>query len=187
MEAKQALINGIDVEALGALAQGVAADPSKGLAGFEVVTSWKGGTRSDTRVESWRLGEKRMSRDFTLRTDEPLELLGGNTAPNPQEMLMAAFNACMTVGYVAGCALAGVELRSLSIRTEGQLDLRGFLGLDASVAPGYEKLRSIVSIDADAPEHVLREIHETVLRTSPNRWNITRPVKHEAELHVVGR
>lgn len=187
MEAKQALINGIDTDALRVIAQDVAADPTKGIAAFEVVTSWKGGTRSDTRVESWQLGARRMSRDFTLRSDEPHELLGGNTAPNPQEMLMAAFNACMTVGYVAGCALAGIELRSLSIRTEGRLDLRGFLGLDAGIAPGYETLRSVVAIDADAPAEALREIHETVLRTSPNRWNITRPVKHEAELRIVGR
>ena len=51
---------------------------------------------------------------------------------------MAAFNACITVGYVAGAALKGIKLESLEIRTKGQLDLRGFLGLDDTVPPGYE-------------------------------------------------
>ena len=52
---------------------------------------------------------------------------------------MAAFNACITVGYVAGAALKGINLENLEIRTRGQLDLRGFLGLSDQVAPGYER------------------------------------------------
>ena len=38
------------------------------------------------------------------------ELLGQNSAPNPQELLMTALNACITVGYVAGAAVKGVTL-----------------------------------------------------------------------------
>ena len=37
---------------------------------------------------------------------------------------MAAVNACMTVGYVAGAALKGITLTKLEIRTKGTLDLR---------------------------------------------------------------
>ncbi|MGC7358423.1 OsmC family protein, partial [Mycobacteroides abscessus subsp. massiliense] len=68
-----------------------------------------------------------------MEADEPPELLGGNTAPNPQELLMAALNACMSVGYAAVAATMGVTVRSLEIETTGELDLRGFLGLDANV------------------------------------------------------
>ena len=54
---------------------------------------------------------------------------------------MAAFNACMTVGYVAGAALKGITLDRLEIRTKRQLDLRGFLGLSDSVAAGLRSDR----------------------------------------------
>ena len=50
---------------------------------------------------------------------------------------MAAFNACITVGYVAGAAIRGITLDSLEIRTRGKLDLRGFLGLSDEVPAGY--------------------------------------------------
>ena len=51
---------------------------------------------------------------------------------------MAAFNACITVGYVAGASLSGIKLDTLEIKTRGELDLRGFLGLSDQVPPGYE-------------------------------------------------
>ena len=54
---------------------------------------------------------------------------------------MAAFNACITVGYVAGARSKGIKLESLEIETRGELDLRGFLGLSDAVAPGYENDR----------------------------------------------
>ena len=185
MTTTPATMNGIDTAALDEIAGRVAADPREGLVRFEVSTAWSGGTRSETRVAAWELGGKRMPRDFAVGSDEPLELLGTNTAPNPQELLMAALNACMTVGYVAGCSVQGIELRSLRLQTSGELDLRGFLGLDPGVPPGYASLRTVVRIDADAPPERLREIHETVLRTSPNRWNLGQPVRMESEL-VIG-
>jgi hypothetical protein len=46
---------------------------------------------------------------------------------NPQENLIAALNACLTVGYVAQCAVRGITLESLAIETNGEMDLRGYL------------------------------------------------------------
>ena len=71
---------------------------------------------------------------FAFDIDEPEELGGGNAFANPQEHLLAALNACMTVGYVAQCSVRGIKLESLSIETEGDIDLRGFLGIDPAVA-----------------------------------------------------
>lgn len=68
-----------------------------------------------------------------MAVDEPFELLGENTAPNPQEYLMTALNTCVTVGYVAGAAVRGIMLETLEIKTKGELDLRGFLGIDDTV------------------------------------------------------
>jgi len=123
-------------------------------------------------------------RAFAIDADEPFELLGRNTAPNPQELLMAALNACMTVGYVAVAATMGVSLEKLQIETAGQLDLRGFLGVDASVSPGYETIRYVVRIKGNGTPEQFRQIHETVMKTSPNYFNLTRPVRLIAGLVV---
>jgi hypothetical protein len=99
-------------------------------------------------------------------------------------MLMGALNACMLVGYVAGCSLKGIELEKVEIASEGELDLRGFLGIDDEVKPGYEEIRYTVRIKGNGTPDQYREIHETVMATSPNYWNLSRPVKLDAKLVV---
>jgi len=177
-------VNGLDVAALIDVIKQITADPTKGKARFRVQSEWKGQTLSETRVESYTLDGETISRRFGIMIDEPYELLGSNTAPNPQEMLMAALNACMTVGYVAGAAVKGITLDLLMIETSGELDLRGFLGIDPSVPAGYETIKYTVRIKGNGTEAQFQEIHETVMQTSPNYFNIARPIRLEAVLKV---
>jgi uncharacterized OsmC-like protein len=181
---KNAPVNGLDLEALGEVVEAIEKDSSKGVVGFDVTTRWKGQTRSETTVDGFTLAGERITRSHTIVADEPFELLGADSAPNPQELLMAAFNACITVGYVAGAALKGINLESLEIKTRGQLDLRGFLGLSDAVAPGYENIDYVVSIKGDGSPEDFAEIHETVMKTSPNYFNMSRPIKMNGSLRV---
>ena len=97
---------------------------------------------------------------------------------------MAAFNACITVGYVAGAAVRGIKLDSVEIVTRGQLDLRGFLGLSEHIVPGYEKLEYEVTIKGDGSPSDFEEIHANVIRTSPNYFNLSRPIRLSGTLSV---
>ena len=177
-------VNGIDVAALTDVIRDVAADPAKGAVQFHVTTAWQGQTRSRTTVESYRLGGQDIPRRFQTVIDEPLELLGTNTAPNPQETLMAALNACMMVGYVVGAAVEGITLEKVEIETRGELDLRGFLGIDPTVRPGYESMQYTVRIKGDGTPEQFAKIHDTVRRTSPNYFNIAQPIRLDATLVV---
>ncbi len=177
-------VNGIDVDALHEVIRDIERDPAKGIVEFRVKSQWQGQTRSRARIDSYTIGGQRVDRSFSIDVDEPFELLGGNTAANPQEMLMTALNACVMVGYVAGAAVKGIRLDRLEIETRGQLDLRGFLGIDESVLPGYETIHYVVRIKANGTPAQLREIHETVMKTSPNYFNLARPVRIDAELRV---
>ena len=176
--------NGIDLQALAEVIREVEADPSKGMVGFRVTSAWMGQTQSRATVDSYTLAGQEVARHFTMDVDEPLELLGTDTAPNPQEMLMAALNACVMVGYVAGAAVNGITLSKLEIETHGELDLRGFLGLDPNVKPGYDRLHYVVRIKGDGTAQQFQEIHDTVMKTSPNYFNIANPVSIQATLEV---
>src|SRR5215831_158475 len=103
----QSRVNGLDMESLGQLVEEVKNDPAKGFVRFKVASSWKGQTRSESRVQSYFMNGKEIPRRFSITADEPPELLGENTAPNPQELLMSAFNACIMVGYVATASVMG--------------------------------------------------------------------------------
>ncbi|MGB7157023.1 MAG: OsmC family protein [Tepidisphaeraceae bacterium] len=179
------VFNGVDAARLEQLAQGCANNPRNASVKFAVTTHWTGGTTSTSRVAGYELAGRTIPRSFAIVSDEPQELCGSNAAPNPQELLMASLSACMMVGYVAGATLAGIKLESLVIETGGKLDLRGFLGLDAAVKPGYaDGLHYVVRIKGDAAPEQFQRIHETVMATSPNRWNVSNPIRLTSELVV---
>jgi uncharacterized OsmC-like protein len=182
---KNPRVNGLDLPALGEVVEAVEQDASKAVVGFAVTTRWTGQTRSETVVDHFTMGGERITRSHKIVADEPCQLLGQDSAPNPQELLMAAFNACITVGYVAGAALKGINLESLEIRTRGELDLRGFLGLSDTVAPGYEAIDYEVRIKGDGSPEQFEEIHQTVMKTSPNYFNLNRPIRMNGHLTVV--
>ena len=175
-------INGIDLEGLGKMVEQIKNDNTKGFVRFKVATAWKGQTRSEARVKSYVLNGIEIPREFKIAADEPPELLGQNSAPNPQELLLAAFNACIAVGYVANAAVMGVTLENVEIETEGELNLRGFLGIDPNVKPGYESIRYKVRLAGNGTREQYQAIHEQVLKTSPNYFNIAQPIRVDATL-----
>jgi uncharacterized OsmC-like protein len=178
------IVNGINVDDLFALIGGVKRDAAKAATNWRVTTTWEGQTRSRAQVEGFEIGGERVPRRFSIDIDEPSELGGTNRFANPQEHLLAALNACMIVGYAAQCAVRGITLESLKIETEGQIDLRGFLGLDPAVPPGYESLSYTVRIKGSGTKAEFAEIHEAVMATSPNFYNVSRPVTLKPTLVV---
>ena len=170
-------VNGIDLAALGDTVAAVADDARRGQVTFRVRTDWKGQTRSESTVDSYTLAGKVVPRAFTIVADEPRELLGANAAPNPQELLMSAVNACMVVGYVAQASVRGITLDTCRIETEGELDLRAFLGLDDTVPAGYRRISYTVVLEGDGTREQFEEIHESVMQASPNYFNIAQPIQ----------
>ena len=173
---KANIVNGINVDDLLALRAGIEQDPSKGMTNWHVTTAWQGQTRSRATVSGFRIGGEEVPRRFSFDVDEPYELGGSNAFANPQEYLLAALNACLTVGYVAQCAIRGITLEHLEIETKGEIDLRGFLGIDSTVAPGYESLSYTVRIKGDGTKEEFAKVHEAVMATSPNFYSVSRPV-----------
>jgi uncharacterized OsmC-like protein len=183
-KSKPAVVNGIDTEGVKGLIGHVDRDPANAITRWHVSTSWKGGTRSDTKVSGFGFGREHIKKDFTIQIDEPTELGGTNQFANPQEYLLAAMNGCMMVGYVVGCAMEGIELEDLRIETEGNIDLRGFLGLDPNVKPGYDEISYTVHIKGNGTPEQYQKVHDTVCASSPNRFNIANAIKLNSKLVV---
>ena len=170
------VVNGINLDDLFALIDGVRRDAAKSKTNWRVTTTWQGQTRSRAQIEGFGIGGERVPRRFSIDIDEPSELGGTNRFANPQEHLLAALNACMMVGYVAQCAVRGITLENLAIETDGEIDLRGFLGIDPAVPPGYENLNYTVRIKGNGTKEQFAEVHKAVMATSPNFYNVSRPV-----------
>lgn len=177
-------VNGVDVAALRQAIAQIEANPESGQTHWTVKSRWQGGTRTDHFVDGFDIGGQKVDRQFQIQIDEPCELCGTNQYANPQEYLLAATNACMMVGYATVAAVMGVKLAKLELEITGDIDLRGFLDIDASVARGYERLHYTVRLAGDGTLEQFEKMHEVVQRTSPNYYNIANPIELTSNLVV---
>jgi hypothetical protein len=85
---------------------------------------------------------------------------------------------------MSGASMKGIVLESLEIETKGELDLRGFLGLSDEVPAGYRAIDYDVRIKGTGTPAQFEEIHQTVMATSPNYFNMSRPIRMNGNLIV---
>lgn len=171
--------NGVDVTRLVETIDAVGNEPSLADFTFRASNTWLCGGRSRTSVQGfWGAGQEDDSRTqpFTLDGDEPPVLLGSNRAPNAVEAVLHALASCLAVGTAYNAAAQGIRIRSLRFELEGQLDLRGFLGMDPDVRAGFKGVRVLCHLDTDAPEGRVSALWEHVLRTSPVLDILRNPV-----------
>ena len=64
----------------------------------------------------------------------------------------------MTTTLAYHAAVRGIEIEAISSELEGDLDLRGFLGLSDEVRKGYHHVRVTMNVKTDAPADQLREL-----------------------------
>lgn len=179
------VINGLDTEAINVAVSTVAADPKNAHMGFRAKTTWQGKLRSVTDISSFELGDQTIARQKRITADEPLEMLGDDSGPNPQELLLSALAACMTVGFVVGATTEGIHLDSLEIETSCALDLRGVFGLDPEIKPGTKAIQYKIRVKGSGTKEQFELIHQRVMATSPNYYHLASPIPFVSEL-VVG-
>lgn len=181
------ITNGVDVEQLGQAVDAITAEPEAGRFTFRAETEWTGALQSMTSIDDFdQAGERITTRRFEVAGDEPEQILGERTAPNAVELLLAAVGSCLSVGYAANAAAMGIELDDLRFELEGDVDLRGFLGISDDVRPGYNAITCTAYVDADASAEELAALRDRVEATSPLMDNVGNAVSLETDL-VVGR
>ena len=77
------------------------------------------------------------TRGFTFNVDEPEQMGGTNTGPNPVEYVIGAYAGCLNVVSHMVAKEMGFDIDSLKIHIEGDLDPSGFMGQNPNV-PGVQ-------------------------------------------------
>jgi uncharacterized OsmC-like protein len=155
-------LNGVDTPTLFATLDAVRQQPQLARFQFRATTRWQHGTHSRSRMESFHGagGERKHVREFTFDADHPQVLVGTDQGPTPVEFLLHAIAACITAGIANIAAARGVTLSEVESSVEGDIDLRGILGISKEVRNGYEQLRVNVRIKGDASPEKLAQIVE---------------------------
>ncbi|MEN8107017.1 MAG: OsmC family protein [Pseudomonadota bacterium] len=144
-------VNGIHLETLQGTVQAIAQDPELGQCKFRARNAWLGGSRNCTTVTGFYGAKQEIAhkQTFELHADEPPILAGNDNGANPVEHLLNALAACVTTSMVAHAAVRGIHIEELESELEGDIDLRGFLGLDEDVPKGFTDIRMKFRVKAD--------------------------------------
>jgi uncharacterized OsmC-like protein len=153
-------VNGVDTERLLGNIAAIKADPSLAKFQFRLLNEWVGGGENRSRIDDFHgtNQEMRHKQPFFLVSDEPEVLLSEDRGPNPVEYVLHALAGCMTTGLVYHAAARGIEIKSVTTRFEGDLDLRGFLGISNEVRRGFSDIRVMFDIDSNCDDAKKREL-----------------------------
>jgi uncharacterized OsmC-like protein len=178
-----ASINGVDIETLMGTVNAIKNDPGLGACRFRASNSWLGGNHNRSTVTGFYGARQEIAhkQTFTMDADEPAILAGNDDGANPVEHLLHALASCLTTSMVAHAAVRGIEIEELESRLEGDIDLRGFLGLDTTVPKGYTEIRARFRVKA-RPEDLDR-IRELAM-FSPVFNTITRGARVAVDVEL---
>jgi len=120
----------------------VADEPANAQALFTAQGTLVGVTEVDIRTGA-----------HSFKVDEPPALGGADVAANPVQYALASLGSCQAITYQFWAEQLGIGFDTLSVRVEGDLDIRGFLGFDDGVRPGLSAVRVEVTVTGpESPE-----------------------------------
>jgi uncharacterized OsmC-like protein len=178
------IVNGVNVDELLGTIASIKSAPVIGDFKFKASNKWINGGLNRTTINKFYGAQKELTHKepFELDADEPPLLLGEDQGPNPVEYALTALAACVTTSIVYHAAAKGIKLKSVESKLEGDIDLRGFLGISKEVSPGYKEIRMNFKIESDAPAEQLKELIGFAPSLSPVFNTITRAVPVKVKL-----
>jgi uncharacterized OsmC-like protein len=171
-------VNGVKVDELFKVIEAVKATPGIAKFKFHLNNKWLDGAKNRSTLTNFYAGgqEVKHEQPFTLDADEPPMLQGNGSAPNPVEYLLEAITACVTTALVYHAAAQGIAIEEIESHVEGDIDLRGFLGLDKNIRRGFQNIRMDFKIKADVSDEQLEELGKLGPTFSPVFDSVTNGV-----------
>ena len=144
--------NGVNVEALLGARQALTDAPEAARFMWRASCSWVRGTHSQTSVQKYfGLGaEQSHKTEFQFDADHPEIFASEDQGATPVEFVLVGLASCLTAGIAAVAQNRGIQLRSVKATLEAGMDLQGILGIDSDVRNGFDGIRVVYDIDADA-------------------------------------
>jgi uncharacterized OsmC-like protein len=174
--AKDNVINGVNVKGLFSTIDAMKGNPEIGKFKFRANNRWINGTHCRATIKDFygalKEDDSRPPMDYDM--DEPPVLLGNNEGRNPVEYLLVALSGCLTTSLIAYASAKGIRIKGVESRYEGDIDLRGFLGISEDVPVGYQDIRVYFKIDADISEEQKEELIRMAQKYSPVFNTITK-------------
>jgi len=177
-------VNGVDVSQLFGTIDAIKGTPDIAKFKFRATNEWIDGGHNRTTITDFYGAQQDHDHEkpFVLDEDEHQVLLGEDIGPNPVEYLLTGLIGCLTSALVYHAAAKGIEIKGVKSRLEGDIDLRGFLGMSQDVKVGYENIRVYFRIDADVSEEQKEELIKMAQKYSPVFNTVSNPTPVSVKL-----
>lgn len=181
------MVNGVDVDRLNETIEKLRENPELARFEFRARHQWIDGAHARTEIQDfYGAGQEDTSRSepFVLEADEPPVLLGTNEGANATEAALHALASCLSSTFIYHAAARGVPVDGLELELEGDLDIRGFLGLSHEVRRGFDEIRVTFHVQSDAPREEIEELTDLAQRRSPVFDIVTNPTPVQVVLDM---
>jgi len=176
--------NGVNVEALLGARQALTDAPEAAQFKWRATCNWVSGTHSRSTVRSFfGLGaEQAHKTEFTYDADHPEVFASEDKGATPVEYVLVGLASCLTAGIAAVAQNRGIQLRSVKATVEAGMDLQGILGIDSDVRNGFNGIKVVFDIDADASKDDIAALVAQSQRRSAVFDIVTNPTNVAVEV-----
>jgi len=174
--------NGVNVGALLEAREALTQAPEAAQFQWRASSEWINGTHTRATVEKFfGLGsEQNHQRQFTFDTDHPEIFASEDNGVTPVEFVLVGLAGCLTAGIASVAQNREIQLHRVSATLEGDMDIQGILGIDKDVRNGFNGIKVIFDIEADAS----REDIEAVVAQSQKRSAVFDAVTNPTNVTV---
>ena len=155
------ITNGVNVTYVMDVIGDVEADPGIAKFQFRAKNRWIDGGFNRSTIKEYcgaHREDDTRTEAFVLEADEPPILAGNDKAANPVEYVLHALAACLTTTMIYHAAVRDIEIEAVQSELEGDIDIRGFLGMSEDVRKGYHDVRVKMRVKSDASAEQLKEL-----------------------------
>jgi uncharacterized OsmC-like protein len=176
--------NGVNVEALLGARQALTEAPEAARFKWRATCSWINGTHSRSTVQGFfGLGtEQSHKTEFTFDADHPEVFAAQDNGATPVEYVLVGLASCLTAGIASVAQNRGIQLRSVKATVEAGMDLQGILGIDSDVRNGFDGIKVVFDIDADASKEDIAALVAQSQRRSAVFDIVTNPTNVAVEV-----
>jgi uncharacterized OsmC-like protein len=164
------IFNGVNTQILNTVFNSMRNQPEMAKATFSVKSEWNGGFSVTSSSKGFRIGGQNIERntEYKGQYDFPDQLSGEGKGPTVCESCMGSLAACLTQTIIAHAISRAIQIDSINIDGEGDVDLRGFTGISNDVRPGAQQFRVNMNIKSDtASKEQINELYDIGKRFSP--------------------
>jgi uncharacterized OsmC-like protein len=176
--------NGVNVQALLDAREALTGAPQAAQFKWRASCKWVNGTHSASTVKSFfGLGEEQSHKtEFSFSADHPELFASEDNGITPVEYVLVGLASCLTAGIAAVAQNREIQLKSVEATLEGDMDVRGILGIDSDVRNGFSGIKVTYNIDADASPDDIKALVAQSQKRSAVYDIITNPTNVKVEV-----